>query len=135
MMIGIRVRKDHSLRHDAHWAAGLDEKPLAFRTGVEMTDVIGSGNGLRFAAALVVCLVRELANELSVLNGTAANFHSFASVGTDHLFAESAKSGAVNRATANSPKMADFMCGKYARLDAFKWVSPHWVNLVRAEMS
>ena len=51
-----------------------------------MSDVIGSGNGLRFAATLVVCLVRELAHELSVLNRTAASFHFFASVRTDHLF-------------------------------------------------
>jgi hypothetical protein len=34
------------------------------------------------------------------------------------FLAESAKPGAVNRATANIPKMADFICGKYARLDA-----------------
>jgi hypothetical protein len=58
---------------------------LEFRTGAEMTYVIGSGNGLRFAAALVVCLVGELAHELSVFNGTAASFHFFASVRADHL--------------------------------------------------
>jgi hypothetical protein len=105
------------------------KSPWRLEQDVETTDVIGSGNGLRFAAALVVRLVRELARELPVFNGTTASFHFFASVGTDHLLAESAKSGVVNRATANSPKMADFMCGKYARLDAFKWVSPHWVTL------
>lgn len=62
------------------------ESPWSLEQGVKMTDVIGSGNGLRFAAALVVCLVRELAHELPVFNGTAASFHFFVSVGTDHLF-------------------------------------------------
>jgi hypothetical protein len=47
---------------------------------------------LRFAAALVVCFVRKLAHELSVLNGTAARFDFLASVVADHLFGGSSES-------------------------------------------
>jgi hypothetical protein len=47
---------------------------------------------LRFAAALVVCLVRKLAHELPVLNRTAARFHFFASVVADHLLSRSGES-------------------------------------------
>lgn len=84
-MFGSRSEKSRP-RHDASpWPPGLDDNPWSLEQ-VEMTDVIGSGNGLRFAAALVVCLLREVAHELSVPNRTAACFHFFASVGTDHLF-------------------------------------------------
>jgi hypothetical protein len=83
-MIGSRSERSRPV-HDA--SRGRRPRcPWSLDQVMEMTYVIGSGNRLRFAAALVVCLVRELAHELPVFNGTAASFHFFASVGTDHLF-------------------------------------------------